>query len=258
MTVRFPDGRRTFTIDLNQRRHYVLHEPRGVLGLRLEAMNVLASARRGVVVFVCLGAVALVGPAFAQEPVPVPDPAPAGAAPPPAPGATPDPAPAPKPAVPAGRSSARAQQPQPAPVGATRQRSSPSAETTTPSSPVVRRAHRAATSHRASAPQVVVRRSTTMPAVHRRTQTAPSHRRRRPASHRGPRGARKPAHDLPHRAAPPEFPAFVPARALAASATERAPGRPLALAAGALLALVVASSGVLALTARAERRRTRV
>lgn len=53
-------------------------------------------------------------------------------------------------------------------------------------------------------------------------------------------------------AAAPDFPTVVVAPALA---TRRTPDRRLALAGGALLALVVASAGLLTLTVRAEGRR---
>ena len=51
------------------------------------------------------------------------------------------------------------------------------------------------------------------------------------------------------------FPTVVSAPALSAHTTRRPPERPLALAGGALLALVVASCGLLVLTARGERER---
>jgi hypothetical protein len=59
-----------------------------------------------------------------------------------------------------------------------------------------------------------------------------------------------------HRVAAPVFPTVVPVPARSAHTTRRAPERPLALAGGALLALVVASAGLLVLAARGERQRS--
>jgi len=58
-----------------------------------------------------------------------------------------------------------------------------------------------------------------------------------------------------HRVAAPVFPTPVAAPARTAHATRRSSDRPLALAGAALLALVVASSALLVLTARADQRR---
>jgi cell division protein FtsZ len=181
---------------------------------------------------------------MAQEPVPAPDPAPAApeSAPArPATGAKPDPAPAAGPANGAsGRSPAR-RSPAPAPVV---RRSQPA--------PVLQPA--------------VSRRVASVPA--RVTRPAAAEPRRRP-SHRAASRSRRSAasHRRAYRAKPkaiataavrpaaaPDFPTI---RASLAIAGGRAPDRRLALAGGALLALAVASTGLLALTARDQRRRPR-
>jgi hypothetical protein len=81
------------------------------------------------------------------------------------------------------------------------------------------------------------------------------HRRHRVASHRRSHPARRSAAAALHRLAPPVFPTVVPAPRLTAHITRRPPERPLALAGGALLALAVASCGLLLLAARAEHER---
>jgi hypothetical protein len=226
-------GERKRSIDLPRGPDYVLHSTLGVDDDVQSVTNVLARVRRGVGVLASFVAVACAAPAMAQEPVPAPDPAPAEAAPAatPAPSATPDPAP----------SSTRRRQPAASrPTAAARPRSAPVAP-----GPAARRA--------TSAPAAPARRSTATTA--HRAHAKRSHRRREAASHHRSRAAADSVAGALHRVAAPVFPTVVPAPALSARATRRSSERPLALAGGALLALVVASCGLLVLTARAERER---
>ncbi len=252
--TRLSYSERKRSIDLPRGPHYGLHRPWGV-DVELPSVTiVLASARRGAGVLAFLVAVACAAPAPAQEPAPSPDPAPAEAAPSPAatpaPTATPDPAPSPKPTgAAAGRSTTR-RQPVPAapprPVATGRPRSAP----------VVRTVRATAPARRVTAaPVAPARRSTATTTRRAGTHAKRAHRRHKPIPHRRSRRASDGVATSLHRVAAPVFPTVVSAPALSAHATRRPPERPLALAGGALLALVVASCGLLVLTARGERER---
>jgi hypothetical protein len=164
---------------------------------------------------------------MAQEPVPAPDPAPGSAAPDPAApatGARPDPAPASGAAT--GASRRTTARPSPAPVAVR------------PAQPVVSR-------RVSSAPARVTRSAATA------GNAQPTHRG---TSHRGAHRAKAKATAAVRRAAAPDFPTVSAPLAIAGG---HGPDRRLALAGGALLALAVASTGLLALTARDQRRRPR-